>query len=89
MKKNSLNKHIEHKMNDKKCQEEIVKMKMTYKKKIENLQQTLKDFEDKNKANDKYISKIKKEISEYESLKKIDPLKLEAFDYSLIRKLEK
>ena len=85
----NVNKHIEHLMNEKKNKEEIVKMKSTYEKKIKNLEKELKDYKSKCTSNENSIKDLKDNIELIEQMKKIDPLKLNRFDYNKLKVIER
>ena len=67
----------------------ISKLKIDYKNKIEKLTEKKDELEVKFKSNEKQINEIKENIREIEKMKQLDPLKLNAFDYSKIKKIEK
>jgi len=64
-------------------------MKVNLKNKIERLTERKDELEDKFKSNERQIIDIKKNIKYIEKKKQMDPLKLDAFDYSKIKSLEK
>ena len=83
------NRHIEHLMKEKKNKEEILKMKMTYKQQINKLEEEEKEYRDKYSNNEKQIKDLKENIYLVEKMMKIDPLKIQTFDYSKIKEMER
>ena len=83
---NKKNLHLEKEIEHKK---QISKMKLNYKKRIKILTLKKDELEGIFKSNEREISDIKQNIKHIEKMKQIDPLKLDAFDYSKIKKIEK
>ena len=83
------NRHIEHLMKEKKNKEEILKMKMTYKQQISKLEEEEKEYRDKYSNNERQIKDLKENIYLVEKMMKIDPLKIQTFDYSKIKEMER
>ena len=83
---NKKNIFLENEIENKK---KILSLKKNYKNKINELTEKKNELEEKFKSNDRYIKEIKEEIKEIEKIKQLDPLKLNVFDYSKIKKIEK
>ena len=89
IKNNYLNKKNTFLENEIESKKKISKLKINYESKIERLTERKKELEDKFNSNEKLMKEIKDNIKDIEKAKQLDPLKLNAFDYSKIKKIEK
>ena len=89
IKKNNLNKKNIYLENEIKNKKKIFRLKINYKNKIEKLTEKKDELEQKFKSNERQLNEIKENIKVIEKIKQLDPLKLNAFDYSKIKTIEK
>ena len=85
----NLNKHNDKMLNDKKSKEEIIKMKSSYEKQIKELNNKLKEYQNKCSNNDKIIKEIEDSNEKIRIDNQIDRTKLKQFDYSHLIFFEK
>ena len=83
---NRRNTHLENELENKK---QIEIMRKNYKKQIEILTKKKDDLEQDFKSNENAVNNIKNDIKKIEKIKLMDPLKLNRFNYSKIKNLEK
>ena len=89
IKNNYLNKKNTFLENEIENKKKISILKINYESKIEKLTEKKNELEDKFNSNEKLMKEIKDNIKDIEKAKQLDPLKLNAFDYSKIKKIEK
>ena len=82
---NQKNQHLENEIKNRK---KVTELKIKYDNKLQKLNDKKTEIEDKLRAQERTINEIKRGIRILEEKKKIDPIKLNAFDYASIEKLE-
>ena len=82
---NQKNLYLENEIQNRK---KMNQMKINYDNKLKTLNEKKNELEDKLRNQERAINSIKKEIRMSEEKKKVDPLKLPAFNYTSIAKLE-
>ena len=83
---NQKNQYLENEIENRK---KIAKMKVEYENKIKKLTEKKDELEEKFRNQERVISTIKKEMRLAEEKRKMDSLKLKAFNYTSISKVEK
>ena len=83
---NQKNQYLENEIENRK---KIAKMKVEYENKIKKLTEKKDELEEKIRNQERTISTIKREMKLSEEKRKMDPLKLKAFNYTAISKVEK
>ena len=82
---NQKNQHLENEIENRK---KVAEMRNKYKNKIKELNLKKEELENKYRNQERLLGSIKREIKLEEERRKADPLKLKAFNYSSISKLE-
>ena len=82
---NQKNQHLENEIENRK---KVAEMRNKYKNKIKELILKKEELENKYRNQERLLGSIKREIKLEEERRKADPLKLKAFNYSSISKLE-
>ena len=82
---NQKNHYLEVEISNRK---KIAEMKVNYENKLQKLNEKKTELEEKIRSQDRVISDIKRGIRILEEKKKLDPIKLNAFNYASIEKLE-
>ena len=83
---NQKNQYLENEIENRK---KIAKMKVEYENKIKKLTEKKDELEEKFRNQERAIGTIKREMKLSEEKRKMDPLKLKAFNYTAISKVEK
>ena len=82
---NQKNHYLENEIQNRK---KISEMKVNYDNKIQKLNEKKNELEDKLRSQERTINSIKRELRLSEEKKKVDPNKLQVFNYTSISKLE-
>ena len=85
----NLNKHNDRMLEDKKNKEDIIKMKSTYEKQIEELNNQLKEYKNKLSNNEKMLKDLSDSNKQIKKINSVDNTFLKQFNYNQLISIDK